>query len=112
VQPRPTTLDEPTPDMSRTVSAAKGLIGGLTAWMARFFGWIVLTGFLTLGGALALMLLKDWTIKSLFTSAMVWPMLGLGALLAPPLALLPVGRPFFYSSAAWALLYNLILLLS
>ena len=58
------------------------------------------------------MLLKDWTIKSLVTSMMVWPMLALGALLAIPVALVPVGRIFLYTAAGWALLYNLILLIA
>ncbi len=41
---------------------------------------------------------------------MVWPMLAIGALLAMPVALFPVGRPFVYSAAGLALVYNLILL--
>ena len=36
-------------------------------------------------------------------------MLAIGALLAMPVALFPVGRPFVYSAAGWALVYNLIL---
>ena len=98
--------------MSRTTSKAKALIGGLAAWLARYLSWIGVTAFLTLGGALFLMLLKDWTLKSVVTSMMVWPMLALGALLAIPIALFPVGRAFFYSAAAWAIVYNLILLVA
>jgi hypothetical protein len=98
--------------MAGRLSAAKAVAGGLLAWMTRLAGWVTLTGLLTLGGALALMLVKDWTLKSLVASLMVWPMLALGALLAVPVALFPLGRPFFYSAAGWALLYNLILLVS
>lgn len=88
------------------------MIKSLTIWVGRYLGWLALTVCLTLGGALLLMLFKDWTIKSLFTSMMVWPMLSIGAVLAIPVTLLPIGRAFLYSSAAWALLYNLILLIA
>jgi hypothetical protein len=98
--------------MASAVSALKTLLRGLVTWLVRYLAWIGVTAFLTLAGALALMLLKDWTLKSLFTSMMVWPMLALGALLAMPVALVPVGRIFFYSAASWALLYNLILLIA
>ena len=58
------------------------------------------------------MLFKDWTIKSLFTSLMVWPMLALGAFLAIPVASFPVGRIYLVSAACWALFYNLVLLIA
>jgi hypothetical protein len=96
--------------MSRTLTAARTLVGGLGAWFARTLAWLTITAALTLGGASLLMLFKDWTLQSLFTSMMVWPMLAIGALLAMPVALFPVGRPFVYSAAGWALVYNLILL--
>lgn len=98
--------------MARATSALKSLLGGLSTVLLRYFAWIGLTAALTLGGDLFLMLFKDWTFKSLFTSAMVWPMLALGAVLALPVALLPLGRLFFYTAAGWALLYNLILLIA
>lgn len=94
--------------MASTTSALKGL----ATWLIRYLSWIGVTASLTLGAELFLMLLKDWTLKSLVTSAMVWPMLALGALLAIPVALVPLGRIFFYTAAAWALLYNLILLIA
>ena len=98
--------------MANVTSTLKTLLRGLTNWLVRYLAWIAVTAFLTLGGALFLMLLKDWTIKLLVTSMMVWPMLALGALLAIPVALVPVGRVFLYTAAAWALLYNLILLIA
>lgn len=98
--------------MAGATSAIKALGKGLALGLMRYLAWIGLTTSLTLGGALVLMLLKDWTLKSLFTSLMVWPMLALGALLALPVALLPVGRMFLYTAAGWALLYNLILLIA
>ena len=98
--------------MASAFSAVKVLARGVTAWFVRYLAWIGVTAFLTLAGALMLMLIKDWTLKSLVTSLMVWPMLALGALLAMPVALIPVGRVFFYSAAGWALLYNLVLLIA
>lgn len=98
--------------MARVTSTLKTLLGGLSTALVRYVAWIGVTAALTLGGALLLMLFKDWTFKSLFTSAMVWPMLALGAILALPVALLPLGRPFLYTAAGWALLYNLILLIA
>jgi hypothetical protein len=80
--------------------------------MARYFGWLFTTTALTLGGAAVLMLFKDWTIKSLFTSAMAWPALGLAMLAAVPIAFIPLGRIFFYTAFAAAASYHLILLIS
>ncbi len=98
--------------MANVTSALKTLLRGLATGLFRYLAWIGVTASLTLGGALVLMLFKDWTIKSLVTSLMVWPMLALGALLALPVALVPVGRVFLYTATAWALLYNLILLIA
>lgn len=98
--------------MARATSALKTLVGGLTIWLLRYLAWIGVTALLTLGVELALLLIKDWTLRSVVTSAMVWPMLALGALLAIPVALFPVGRIFLYTAAGWALLYNLILLIA
>jgi len=98
------------------MSGVKGKItkigGALIGWMARYFGWLLLTGLVTLGGAAVLMLFKDWTIKSLFTSMMAWPALGLSMLVAIPIAFLRVGRIYLYSALGGGLLYNLILLIS
>lgn len=98
--------------MGRKRSKTRALAGGFAAWIGRYVAWVTTTMLMTLSGATLLMLAKDWTIKALFTSVMVWPMLALGALLAIPVALLPLGRPFLYTAASWALLYNLILIIS
>jgi hypothetical protein len=98
--------------MASATTALRALLGGGAAWLVRYLAWIIATGFLTLGGALLLLLIKDWTLKALFTSMMVWPMLALGALLAIPVALAPVGRIFVYTAVGWALLYNLVLLIA
>lgn len=98
--------------MSRLTSTLSSALGGLLFWIARYLGWLVLTGATTLGGATVLMLFKDWTLKSLFTSLMAWPALGLAMVLAVPIAFLPLGRIYLYSAMAGGLLYNLILLIS
>jgi hypothetical protein len=78
----------------------------------RYFGWLLITGFVTLGGAMVLMLFKDWTLKSLFTSMMAWPALSLAMLVGVPISLLPVGRIYLYSAVGGGLLYNLVLMIS
>ena len=98
--------------MSRTTKALKSAAGGLAGWLVRYFGWLFLTAFFTLSGNLFLMLWKDLDFKTLFTSMMVWPMLGLAMLLAIPIALLPVGRLYLISAVAGAIFYNLVLLIS
>jgi hypothetical protein len=80
--------------------------------LAKYVGWLLITGFFTLGGAMILMLFKDWTIKSLFTSMMAWPVLGLAMMVAVPMAMLPVGRIYLFSAVGGGLLYNLILLIA
>ena len=98
--------------MSRIVDTLKGSSGTLMTWFARWFGWLMVTATMTIGGSLLLMLFKDWTIKSLFTSAMAWPALGLGMMFALPMAFVPLGKLYFYSAFAAASLYNLILLIA
>jgi hypothetical protein len=98
--------------MSRMTSSLSKVLGGLLFWLGRYIGWLLLTGVVTLGGAAALMLVKDWTIKSLFTSMMAWPALGLAMLVAIPIAFLPFGRVYLYSALTGGLLYNLILLIA
>jgi hypothetical protein len=61
---------------------------------------------------MVLMLFKDWTVKSLFTSMIAWPALGMAMLVAAPIALLPVGRFYLYSALGGGLLYNLMLLIA
>lgn len=98
--------------MSAAPNATKKAFGALVGWMVRYIVWLTMTVVLTLSGAAVLMLFKDWTVKSLFTSAMAWPALGLAALLAVPIALIPVGRLYLYSAMAGAVIYNLILLIA
>jgi len=98
--------------MSRIVDALKGGSGTLLTWSARYFGWLFVTGSMTVGGSLLLMLFKDWTIKSLFTSAMAWPALGMAMLFALPMAFVPLGKVYFYSAFMAASVYNLILLIA
>jgi hypothetical protein len=98
--------------MSRARSALSNALGGLLGWLARYLGWLLLTGAATVGGDAVLMLFKDWTVKALFTSMMAWPALALAMLVAVPIAFLPLGRIYLYSAMGGALIYNLILLVS
>jgi hypothetical protein len=43
---------------------------------------------------------------------MAWPALALAAVVAVPVAFLPLGRIYLYSALGGGLLYNLILLVS
>ena len=95
--------------IGKTVSAAGRGFGG---WLAKYVGWLLITSLVTLGGATILMLFKDWTVKSLFTSMMAWPALGLAMLVAVPVALLPVGRVYLLSAVGGGLLFNLLLLIA
>ena len=98
--------------MSRIASKVSTLSLGILRWLARYVGWLMLTATMTLGGAAVLMLFKDWTVKSLFTSMMAWPVLGLAMLIAIPMAFVGVGRLYLLSALGGALLYNLALLVS
>jgi hypothetical protein len=95
-----------------TMGTIKTISGGLVGWLMRYFGWLLLISLVTLGGATVLMVVKDWTLKSVFTSIMVWPALALAMLAGVPIAFLRVGRIFLYSAVGGGLLYNLILLFS
>ena len=98
--------------MSRATNALKSAVGGLAGWLTRYLGWLFITAFFTLSGNLFLMLWKDWDLKTLLTSMMAWPILGMAMLLAIPIALLPVGRLYLYSALGGAIVYNLVLLVS
>jgi hypothetical protein len=58
------------------------------------------------------MLFKDWTLKSLFVSMLSWPILGLAALVALPIAFLPLGRVYLFSALLGAFLWNLVVLVA
>jgi len=98
--------------MSRITGALSTVGKGFGGWLFKYFLWLFLTAAVTLGGALVLMLFKDWTVKSLFTSLMAWLALGLAMLMAGPVALLPVGRIYLGSAVIGGLLYNLILFIA
>ncbi|MEA3276623.1 MAG: hypothetical protein U9Q81_15285 [Pseudomonadota bacterium] len=98
--------------MSRITGALSTAGRGLFGWVARYVGWLALTTIVTLAGVSILMLFKDWTIKSLFTSMMAWPALGLAMLVAVPVAFLQVGRIYLYSAFGGGLLYSLFVLIA
>jgi len=98
--------------VSRLTGALSGAGKGFGGWLFKYLLWLFLAAAVTLGGALVLMLFKDWTCKALLTSMMAWPALALGMVLAGPIALLPVGRFFLASAVGGGLLYNLILLVA
>jgi len=87
--------------VGKLLSVASGMLGG---WLARYAGWLMITSFVTLGGAIVVMLLKDWSIETLFTSMMAWPALAI--------AMLPFGRVYLISAVGGGLLFNLILLIA
>ncbi|HSQ08072.1 MAG TPA: hypothetical protein VLM84_10350 [Chromatiaceae bacterium] len=98
--------------MSRLTRTLSGTLGAGISWLARYLGWLFLTATFTLGGATLLMLFKDWTLKSLFVSMLSWPILGLAALVALPIAFLPLGRVYLSSALLGAFLWNLVLLMA
>jgi hypothetical protein len=96
--------------MSRITGALSGAGRGLAGWTAKYLLWLFLTAAVTLGGALVLMVFKDWTIKSVFTSLMAWPALALAMIMAAPIALLPLGRFYLGTAVGGGVIYNMILL--
>lgn len=87
-------------------------VSRLGLWLAKYFAWLTLTFFFTLGGASVLMLLKDWDFKTLVMSAMAWPALALGMLVGIPITLIPSPRLYLASALFGAIGYNLLLLIS
>jgi hypothetical protein len=85
---------------------------GLLSWLLKYLAWLGLAATTTLGGALVLMMLKDWTLKSVLVSLLAWPALGLAMVVGLLVALLPLGRAYFWSAVGGGLLYNLTLLLA
>lgn len=85
---------------------------GLLSWLLKYLAWLGLAATTTLGGALVLMLLKDWTLTSVLVSLLAWPALGLAMVVGLLVALLPLGRVYFWSAVGGGLLYNLTLLLA
>ena len=84
----------------------------LAAFSLRYIAWLGLTVLITLGGASLLMVFKDWSLDALATSLLAWPLLGLAMVAGVPIAMLGLGRIYFYSAIGGGLLYNLYLLVS
>jgi hypothetical protein len=93
-------------------TALSATLARLLRWLFKYLAWLFLAASTTLGGALVLMLLKDWTLKAVVTSLLAWPALGLAMFLGLLIALLPLGRVYFWSAVGGGLLYNLTLLLA
>lgn len=87
------------------------VVSGFPAFLARYFGWLALSGLVTLGGGTVIMLFKDWSLLTILASQLVWPRLMLGMLIAVPIALFPIGRLYFISAILGGLAYHLILLI-
>jgi hypothetical protein len=83
----------------------------LIGFLARYLAWLVLAAGATLGGALAVMLFRDWTLEALLASSLAWPLLGMAAVAAVPIAMLGVGRLYLYTALGGGLLYSLLLAL-
>ena len=94
------------------LTALGASLTGLLRWLAKYLAWLFLAATTTLGGALILMLFKDWTLQSILMSLLAWPALGLAMFLGLLAALLPLGRVYFWSAVGGGLLYNLTLLVT
>ena len=80
-------------------------------FLIRYFGWLFLASLSTLGGAFVLVLFADWGLDTLLASGLAWPVLGLAAVAAVPIALIGMGRIYFATALGGGLLFNLIVLL-
>jgi hypothetical protein len=96
--------------MSRVLSIPTQVVRGVPFFLARYVGWLVLSGLVTLGGGTVIMLFKEWSLLTILASQLVWPRLMLGMLIAIPIALFPVGRFYFVSAILGGLAYHLLLL--
>jgi hypothetical protein len=83
----------------------------LLGFLSRYFGWLFLASLSTLGGAFLLMLFADWGLNTLLASGLAWPVLGLAAVAAIPIALIGMGRIYFATALGGGPLFNLIVLL-
>jgi hypothetical protein len=97
--------------MSRVLSIPTRVVRGVPIFVARYVGWLVLSGLVTLGGGTLIMLFKEWSLLTILASQLVWPRLMLGMLIAIPIALFPVGRFYFVSAILGGLAYHLLLLI-
>ncbi len=96
--------------MSRAVSIPTRVVRGIPIFLVRYFGWLMLSALVTVGGGTVIMLFKEWSLLTILASQLVWPRLMLGMLIAIPIALFPVGRFYFISAILGGLTYHLVLL--
>ena len=96
--------------MSPVLRISARMVGGFPAFLARYFGWLALSGLVTLGGGTVIMLFKDWSLLTILASQLVWPRLMLGMLIAIPIALFPIRRFYFLSAILSGLAYHILLL--
>ena len=97
--------------MSRVLNTPTRFVTGFPVFLARYFGWLALTGLVTLGGGTVIMLFKDWSLLTILASQLVWPRLMLALLIAIPIARFPAGRFYFISAILGGLSYHLLLLI-
>ncbi|MCA1791004.1 MAG: hypothetical protein LC667_14450 [Thioalkalivibrio sp.] len=97
--------------MSRVLRIPTQIVSGFPIFLARYFGWLVLSGLVTLGGGTVIMLFKEWSLLTILASQLVWPRLMLAMLFAIPIALFPVGRFYFISAILGGFAYHLLLLI-
>jgi hypothetical protein len=90
-------------------TALTGTLAAALRWLFKYLAWLFLAAATTLGGALVLMLVKDWTLKAVVTSLLAWPALAAAMLVGMLMALLPLGRVYFWSAVGGGLLYNALL---
>jgi hypothetical protein len=83
----------------------------LLGFLGRYCLWLALAAFSTLGGVFLVMLFADWSVGSLLASGLAWPLMGLAAIAAIAMALVGLGRIYFYSALGGGLLFNLIVLI-
>lgn len=77
-------------------------------FLIRYFGWLFLAFLSTIGGAFLLMLFADPGVDALLASGLAWPVLGLAAMAAVPIALIGSGRIYFVTALGGGVLFNLI----
>ncbi len=80
-------------------------------FLSRYFGWLFLASLSTLGATFLLMLFADWGPDTLLASGLVWPVMGLAAVAAVPIALIGMGRIYFVTALGGGLLFNLVVML-
>ena len=83
----------------------------LLGFLGLYAAWLFLASMSTIGGVFLVMLFADWSVGSLLASGLAWPLMGLAAGVGIPIALIGLGRIYFYSAVGGGLLFNLIVLL-